>query len=79
MVAPYTVEGDSFRAEKPRLWSRGAVTPAARATRCSICTLTASASRWRRSRETQAGKQDKVVFIFNFFDELRRIAPAGQP
>ncbi|MBI3490439.1 MAG: protein kinase [Acidobacteria bacterium] len=23
MVAPYTVEGDSFRAEKPRLWSDG--------------------------------------------------------
>lgn len=23
-------------------------------------------------------KQDKVVFVFNFFDELRRIAPAGK-
>ena len=23
-------------------------------------------------------KQDKVVFIFNFFDELRRIAPAAK-
>ena len=22
-----------------------------------------------------ASKQDKVVFIFNFFDELRRVAP----
>jgi hypothetical protein len=27
--------------------------------------------------QTQATvKQDKVVFVFNFFDELRRIAPA---
>lgn len=27
--------------------------------------------------QTPSGtKQDKVVFIFNFFDELRRIAPA---
>ena len=26
--------------------------------------------------ETQRRKQDKVVFIFNFFDELRRLAPA---
>src|SRR5207249_3264593 len=26
MVAPYTVEGDSFRAEKPRLWSEGRYT-----------------------------------------------------
>ena len=28
-------------------------------------------------REVSAVKQDKVVFIFNFFDELRRIAPVG--
>ncbi len=29
--------------------------------------------------ETQtAAKQDKLVFIFNFFDELRRIAPAAR-
>jgi hypothetical protein len=26
--------------------------------------------------DTRAAKQDKVNFIFNFFDELRRIAPA---
>jgi hypothetical protein len=25
--------------------------------------------------DTPAAKQDKVTFIFNFFDELRRIAP----
>ena len=23
-------------------------------------------------------KQDKVVFIFNFFEELRRLAPGGR-
>jgi hypothetical protein len=23
-------------------------------------------------------KRDKVVFIFNFFDELRRVAPIGK-
>jgi hypothetical protein len=29
--------------------------------------------------ETQAAStQDKVVFIFNFFDELRRVAPAAR-
>jgi hypothetical protein len=28
--------------------------------------------------ETQAAsRQEKVVFIFNFFDELRRIAPVS--
>ena len=25
-----------------------------------------------------AVKQDKLVFIFNFFDELRRLAPAAK-
>jgi hypothetical protein len=27
------------------------------------------------SKESET-KQDKLVFVFNFFDELRRIAPA---
>jgi hypothetical protein len=27
-------------------------------------------------RASGGANQDKVVFIFNFFDELRRIAPA---
>ena len=77
MVAAFTADGDTFRAEKPRLWSearyqtRGAaphVRPASRRT---------SGSRWRRAAQTPIGaKLDKVVFIFNFFDELRRLAPA---
>ena len=29
--------------------------------------------------EEQTVKQDKVVFIFNFFDELRRLAPPAKP
>ena len=79
MVARYTVDGDSFRAEKPRLWSEGRFTPRDGPTattrnfdlhpdgdRFALAALT----------ETEANaKQDKVVFIFNFFDELRRIAP----
>ena len=28
--------------------------------------------------DVAAAKQDKVVFIFNFFDELRRVAPAAK-
>jgi hypothetical protein len=33
--------------------------------------------RFAITAQTQTGaKQDKIVFLFNFFDELRRIAPA---
>ena len=53
------------------------VTRRADQTACSTCTPTASGSRSPPAAQTPGGaKQDKVVFIFNFFDELRRIAPA---
>jgi hypothetical protein len=25
------------------------------------------------------GKQDRAVFVFNFFDELRRVSPTSKP
>jgi Tol biopolymer transport system component len=79
MVASYTAEGDSFRADKPRLWSEGrfsGTNPIATyggyydlhpdGERVAVMPLA----------ETQAAaRQDKLVFVFNFFDELRRIAP----
>ena len=76
MVAAFTVEGDSFRAEKPRLWSEGRYM-----TRGSsrMFDLHPDGERFALAPAAQApggAKQDKVVFIFNFFDELRRIAPA---
>ena len=77
MVVPYTVEGDSFRADKPRLRSeaRFMARPRQRGfdlhpdgERVAVAAVP----------ETQtAAKQDRLVFIFNFFDELRRIAPVA--
>jgi len=77
MVVPYTVEGDSFRAEKPRVWSPGLVS--LRVGRSydlhpdgeRVAVLKASGD------EAEA-RRDRVVLIQNFFDELRRIAPAGR-
>ena len=71
-----TVEGDSFRAEKPRLWSeaRYLARPRQRSS-----DLHPDGERFALAAvpETQAtARQDKVVFIFSFFDELRRVAPA---
>ena len=71
MVASYTVEADSFRADKPRRWSelrsgRGFFDLHPDGDRVAVEAVL----------EQTAARQDKVVFIFNFFDELRRIAPA---
>jgi serine/threonine-protein kinase len=73
LVAGYTVEGDSFHAEKPRVWSPGLV-PLGGSDRSydlhpdggRVAVLKAS------------GEADHVTLIVNFFDELRRIAPVGR-
>ena len=79
MVAPYTVEGDSFRAEKPRLWSEGRyLARPLRTTSLRSFDLHPDGERFALAQVTEtqtAAKQDKLVFIFNFFDELRRLAP----
>jgi serine/threonine-protein kinase len=78
MVASYVVEGNSFRAEKPRLWSEARYMPREGGQRA--VDLHPDGERFALAGlvETQAqARQEKVVFIFNFFDELRRIAPAG--
>jgi hypothetical protein len=78
MVAPYTLEGDSFRAEKPRLWSEGrfAALPVS-----GTFDLHPDGQRFAVLRAPEAAevKQDRVVFILNFFDELWRLAPAERP
>ena len=77
MVASYTVEGDSFRADKPRLWSERPMNPRPRQ---RAYDLHPDGDRMALAARTDSpqGKQDKVVFIFNFFDELRRLAPTGR-
>ena len=79
MVASYSVDADSFRAGKPRLWSEARFIP--REPGGGALDLHPDGTRFALAGvvETQAEpKQDKVVFIFNFFDELRRISAVGQ-
>jgi Tol biopolymer transport system component len=75
MVSAYDVERDSFRAEKPRLWSdtryrpRGSLRP---------FDLHPDGKRFGLAPAAPApagARQDHVTVIFNVFDELRRIAP----
>jgi serine/threonine-protein kinase len=81
MVSPYTVAGDSFRADKPRLWSETNFTGRPRAPSRDL-DLHPDGLRFAIAAgsrpETGGGKLDHVVMVTNFFDELRRVAPPKQ-
>jgi hypothetical protein len=79
MVEPYNVEGDSFRSEKPQ-----ALSVASRFRRPSLAAggiidLHPDSRRFAvaplPAAPGEGAKQNKLVFVFNFFDELRRVAP----
>jgi eukaryotic-like serine/threonine-protein kinase len=75
MAVSYTVKGDTFVAEKPRVWiaklgAHKGWDLARDGKRLLVLTPVESA---------EAPKQEhEVVFLINFFDELRRRAPAGK-
>jgi serine/threonine-protein kinase len=74
MAASYTVKGDTFVSDKPRVWiaklGGTAYDLAPDGKRVAVLTPTQAA---------EAPKQEhEVVFLQNFFDELRRKAPAGK-
>ena len=77
MVAPYAVAADSFRADTPHVWSPtslsnlGANVPYDLHPDGKRLALAAA-------RDQASVVQDKVVFIFNFFDYLRKIAPGAK-
>ena len=73
MVASYTVEGDSFKAEKPRLWSEQAILPLRIQRNFDLHPDGERVAAAVASAQPEE-KLDHVTFIFNFFDELRRIA-----
>jgi len=74
MVASYTVKGDTFVAEKPRVWiaklggTQWDLAPDGK--RVAVLMPVESA---------EAPKQEhEVVLLLNFFDELRRRVPTGK-
>jgi len=77
-VAVYTVEGDSFRAEKPRVWSPGLVPLRGAARTYDLHSDGERVAVLKASGDEAEAKRDHVILIQNFFDELRRIAPAGR-
>ncbi len=76
-VASYAVQGDSFRTDKPRAWSPGRVSRGAGFPWFDVHPDGKRFAVPKAAEETEV-RRDKVVFITNFFDELRRIAPPAK-
>jgi serine/threonine-protein kinase len=74
MVASYAVNGDTFVPDKPRPWSEQRFVLQAGG-RSFDLHPDGERLALAVAQDLSATKQDKVVFIFNFFDEIRRLAP----
>jgi Tol biopolymer transport system component/predicted Ser/Thr protein kinase len=76
MAVSYTAKGDSFASGKPRAWSE---TRLRELGTLSVYDLAPDGKRLAATLAgSEAGKEPThVTFLLNFFDELRRRAPAG--
>jgi serine/threonine-protein kinase len=84
MVVTYAASGDSFRADKPQLWSPGEFTDLGNLGGGIFnFDLHPDGQRFAvlKAPDTDeiAAAVNKVTFIFNFFDELRAKLPPGSP
>ena len=78
MVVTYTASGDSFRADKPQLWSPGQFTD--RGVGVYNFDLHPDGKRFavlKAPAQNKTRAVNKVSFIFNFFDEISRKVPPG--
>jgi len=75
MVAGYTVQGEAFKADTPRLWTAKAL-----AKTLKLIDLAPDGKRILAVVAAEGGDtqqpRNHVVFLENFFDELRRRVPA---
>jgi serine/threonine-protein kinase len=72
MVAPYAVAGDSFRADTPQIWSPTSYVSLLNNYPYDLHPDGKRLAVLAAQDQSSAG-QDKVVFVFNFFDYLRRL------
>jgi Tol biopolymer transport system component/predicted Ser/Thr protein kinase len=71
MVAPYTVEGGRFRPGQPRPWSQRAI-PARAGLGAEIMSVAPDGKRFAVLMPAEESFSNRVVFVTNFFDEIRR-------
>ncbi len=76
MAVSYTVEGNSFKPDRPRTWAEAAIVD--RGPQNRNYDLHPDGQRvavFKVTERDDEGKLDRATLIFNFFNELRRIAP----
>jgi Tol biopolymer transport system component len=78
MVANYTASGDSFHADKPQRWSPGQFTDLGGSINEFDLHPDGKRIAVLKAPGGEALAVNKVSFIFNFFDELRRKVPSGK-
>jgi serine/threonine protein kinase/Tol biopolymer transport system component len=80
MVAAYTVTGDSFVADKPRAWSEKQIGGIVNTVKNVGLAPDGKRIVALMPAETAEGQkaQNHVIFLENFFDEVRRKVPAGK-
>jgi serine/threonine-protein kinase len=76
MVAAFTVDGDTFSAGKPALWSEGHYLMRGASRPFDLHPDGARVALLPALQTSSGARPDKVFLFSNFFDELRRIAPA---
>jgi serine/threonine-protein kinase len=78
MMAPYTVQGDSFVPEKPRRWSEKSLAAIGTSGNYDLAPDGKRILALLRVDSPEARKaQNHVTFLLNFFDYLRQRVPVG--
>jgi eukaryotic-like serine/threonine-protein kinase len=75
MAVAYAASGDAFHSDKPRLWSPGQFAERYGNYSFDMHPDSRRAAVLKVNESAEAAPVNKVRFIFNFFDELRRKAP----
>jgi dipeptidyl aminopeptidase/acylaminoacyl peptidase len=80
MVVAYTVKGDSFAADKPRVWSEKQLAGAVNSVKNVYLAPDGKRIVAFMPVETAEGQkaQNHVIFLENFFDEVRRKVPISK-
>ena len=75
LASTYSVEGDSFRAARPQVWSAGAISDRGPNRNFDIHPDGQRLAILKATESGTEGPRNHVVLVLNFFDELRRLAP----
>jgi hypothetical protein len=78
MAVTYTIEGGAFRVSKPQAWSPGRYQTRGEDIMFDVHPDGERLALAPASEAPNIGRQDKAVFVFNFFDELNRLAAASR-